>query len=244
MPAALRADNFAAYRGRCWRVVEAQHVVSTASLVRSLEDQRRLEDLIDASKPPVPPECRHLDYLLSAPFRYFPKQGSRFRRAGDPNGVFYTARHVSTAIAEMGFHRLLFYAESPGTPFPEGFADYTAFAVAIEADRLVDLLFRPDPALAHLTDYAASQAFADAARAAGATGIAQASVRCPRRGPCLSWLTCSVFAKPAPVAFASWKMRLSTDGIRAVCDHPRIALEFERQAFAADPRIAAFRWDR
>lgn len=242
--AALRSENLAVYRGRCWRVVEAQHVVSTASLVGTLDRQKRLEDLIDASKPPVPPACRPLHYLLSAPFRYSPKQGSRFRRAGDPNGVFYTARQVETAVAEMAFHRVLFYAELPATPFPEGFSDYTAFAVAIDTDRLVDLVARPDPAVAQLADYAASQVFAEAARAVDATGIAQVSVRCPRAGTCLSWLTSSVFAKPSPVAFASWKMRLNAEGVQAICEHPRADLEFGPETFGADPRIAAFQWGR
>ena len=56
--------------GRCWRVVEAQHVVSTLKLVDTLAEQALLEDLLEETKPPVPPECRHLHYLLATPFRY------------------------------------------------------------------------------------------------------------------------------------------------------------------------------
>jgi hypothetical protein len=51
-------------------VVEAQHQVSTHKLVDSLSEQALLEELIEATKPTVPPECRHLDYLLFTPFRY------------------------------------------------------------------------------------------------------------------------------------------------------------------------------
>ena len=42
-----------------------------------------LESLIEETKPALPPECRHLHYLLATPFRYgsYPR-GSRFRRAG------------------------------------------------------------------------------------------------------------------------------------------------------------------
>src|ERR1700741_5051582 len=79
--------------GICWRAVEAQHHVSTLKLVDTLDEQRQLEDLIEASKPAIPPECRHLHYLLATPFRYgavYPK-GSRFRRAGLSEGVFYGA---------------------------------------------------------------------------------------------------------------------------------------------------------
>ena len=95
--------------GLCWRVVEAQHHVSTLKLVDTLNEQRLLEGLIEGTKPMVPPECRHLHYLLFTPFRYgavYPN-GSRFRRAGITEGVFYAAEAVESAIAEMTFHRLL-----------------------------------------------------------------------------------------------------------------------------------------
>ena len=56
--------------GAAWRVVEAQHRVSTMKLVDTLAEQSVLESLIDATKPPLPPECRRLPYLLSTAFRY------------------------------------------------------------------------------------------------------------------------------------------------------------------------------
>src|SRR5688572_17939613 len=94
--------------GRVWRVVEAQNRFSTLKLVDTPEDQGVLERLIDSTKPPVPPECRHLDYLLFTPFRYGTyRHGSRFRRAGITEGVFYASEQPQTAIAEIGFYRLL-----------------------------------------------------------------------------------------------------------------------------------------
>ena len=104
--------------GRCWRVVEAQHVVSTLKIVDTLAEQAQLERLLEDTKPPVPPDCTHLHYLLSTPFRYgalYPA-GSRFRRAGLTPGVFYASQESETAVAEMAFRRLLFFAESPTTP--------------------------------------------------------------------------------------------------------------------------------
>jgi hypothetical protein len=68
-PAALSSDA-RALAGTCWRLVEAQHRVSTLKLVDSVDEQETLEELIQASKPALPPECRHLHYLLSTPFRY------------------------------------------------------------------------------------------------------------------------------------------------------------------------------
>jgi hypothetical protein len=46
-----------------WRIVEAQHRVSTLKLVDSLAEQAALEEILEVTKPPLPEECRHLDYL-------------------------------------------------------------------------------------------------------------------------------------------------------------------------------------
>ena len=129
-PDALSAEQ-RRLTGTCWRLVEAQHRVSTLKLVDSLDEQALLERLIEQTKPPVPPECRHLHYLLSTPFRYgsvYP-HGSRFRRAGMTPGVYYASRTAGTAVAEMTFHRLLFFADSPNTPWPANAAEFTAFSV-------------------------------------------------------------------------------------------------------------------
>src|SRR5438552_11150402 len=106
-------------------------------LVDTLAEQSVLESIVDASKPPLPPECRHLDYLLATPFRYgapYPK-GSRFRRAGNTPGVFYASERPTTAVAEMAFYRLLFFAESPDTPWPKDAAEFTAFQAAVRSGR-------------------------------------------------------------------------------------------------------------
>ncbi len=133
-----------ALAGTCWRLVEAQHVIATMKLTDTLDEQQILEDLIEASKPPMPVECRELDYLLSAPFRYRPyPHGSRFRRANQVEGVYYAAEAVETAVAEVAFYRLLFFAESPGTPWPENPAEYTAFSARFAVDRAIDLTAMP-----------------------------------------------------------------------------------------------------
>src|SRR5262249_9650428 len=79
--------------GTCWRLVEAQHRVSTLKLVDTVEEQALLEEQIQATKPPLPAGAERLHYLLATPFRYgapYPV-GSRFRRAGFTDGVFYAA---------------------------------------------------------------------------------------------------------------------------------------------------------
>ena len=157
-PAALSSEA-RPLSGTCWRLVEAQHRVSTLKLVDTVEEQSLLEDLVQGTKPALPPECEHLHYLLSTPFRYgavYPT-GSRFRRAGLTEGVFYAAEEPRTAVAEIVFYRLLFYAESPGTPWPQNAAEYTAFSAAYATRRAVDLTIgklQRDKALwMHLVDY-------------------------------------------------------------------------------------------
>ena len=143
-PAALSSEA-APFRGSGWRLVEAQHRVSTLKLVDDLDEQAVLEDLIEATKPSLPPDCRRLDYLFATPFRYgapYP-HGSRFRRAGWTAGVYYAAESARTAVAEMAFHRLLFFANSPETPWPREASEYTAFSASLATGHGLDLTRAP-----------------------------------------------------------------------------------------------------
>lgn len=244
------SSEFRYLKGMCWRLVEAQHRVSTLKLTDTLAEQALLEDLIEETKPAVPPECRHLDFLLATPFRYgavYP-HGSRFRRAGRTPGVYYAAENPRTAVAEMAFYRLLFFAESPATPWPSDAAEYTAFSAALVTERLLDLTQEPLAADSTLwtdqTNYSECQAFADAARAADADVIRYQSVRDPAKGCNLALLMCRAFSNPAPVERQTWRVRLGRSGIQALCEYPREAIEFQRDAFANDPRIADLNWER
>ena len=236
------------YRGKGWRLVEAQHHVSTLRLVDSLAEQALLEAVLDDSKPPLPAECAGLNYLLSTPFRYRPyPQGSRFRRAGATPGVWYGAERVDTALAEMVFYRFLFFADSPTTPFPEQAAEYTGFSVLVDALAL-DLTAMPlarDVALwTHPTDYTACQALADAARQATVRIIRYTSVRDRKAGANLAVLSCSAFARPSAVDRQTWRIRIGRFGAQALREHPDLRLEFAPDAFAGDTRLAAMNWDR
>ena len=243
-PAALASET-QRLAGRCWRVVEAQHVVSTLKVVDTLAEQERLEQLLERSKPPVPPECRHLHYLLSTPFRYgapYPR-GSRFRRAGMSPGVFYASQTVTTAIAEMTFARLLFFAESPATPWPANPSEHTAFQARFHTSTGLDLTAtrfdRARTRLAHPTDYGTCQALAESARAAGVQAIRYPSARDPAGGVNVALLTCSAFSAIAPLERQTWRLHLDSGGVRALCEFPERRLSFDTAAFAADPRIAA-----
>ena len=235
------------YKADVWRLVEAQHRVSTLKLTDTLDEQALLETLLDETKPMLPPECAGLDYLLAAPFRYGPyPYGSRFRRAGRTDGVFYASEKVETAVAELAFYRLLFYAESPQTPFPDAPTDYSAFSVPVRTSHALDVSgpqFAAS-ALQRLNDYAASQALADQARTEGFEVIRYRSVRDPTRGMNAAVLTPRAFAAKKPKAFATWRIKVGRSGVIALGDFTGSRLWFDRNAFAADPRLDGFNWQR
>lgn len=249
-PAALSREH-RPLSGTCWRIVESQHHASTMKLVDTLEEQATLETLLEPMKPPVPDECRQLDFLLFTPFRYgapYPT-GSRFRAAGFTPGVFYASEAPDTAVAEMAFHRLLFFADAPSVPWPRNAGEYTVFSVGCRTDAALDLTQPPfvrDRALwTRRANYGACQELASRARSVGVEAIRYTSVRMPSgAGVNLTILTCRAFSSRAPLARQTWRLLFSASGVRALCERPRRRLQFDRRAFATDRRIAAIEWDR
>jgi RES domain-containing protein len=236
--------------GRCWRIVEAQNVISTAKLTDTAAEQHILEELIEKSKPQIPPECRQLNYLLSTPFRYgspYPR-GSRFRRAGHTLGVFYGAENADTAVAELCFWRLLFFSESPATKWPSEAGEYTAFAARYATERAIDLTRAPlenrRDVWMHKTRYVECQELADSARSAKIEVIKYSSVRDPKKQMNIAILTCRAFAAADPVERQTWRVILGTNGARTLCEMPRASLDFDRNAFRGDPRIDSMKWER
>jgi hypothetical protein len=96
-----------------WRGVEAQHLIATLRLADSAADHRLLEELLERSKPPLPPHAHARHYLLTTPFRYRSPIASRFRRPQDP-GAWYGADELRTASAETGYWRWRFLIDSDG----------------------------------------------------------------------------------------------------------------------------------
>ena len=235
--------------GTCWRVVEVQHVVSTAKITDTHAEQAIIESLIDETKPFIPAECEHLSYLLHTPFRYRSiLQGSRFRRAYSIEGVFYSSEVVETAVAEMAFYRLLFFAESPATPWPANPGEYTAFEAGFATQAAIDLTQPPLSAgrgdWTNLADYTACQQLADAARESGIDVIRYESVREPHHRANLAILRCRAFAQPKEISRQTWRFQIDSAGLRAICEAPPQTLAFDKHAFSADPRLAGFKWDR
>ncbi|WP_137132016.1 RES family NAD+ phosphorylase [Rhizobium sp. FY34] len=243
-PAALSSEAIT-IRHDVWRLVEAQHQVSTMKLVDTSDEQALLEQVLETTKPALPAETLPLDYLLATPFRYgavYP-HGSRFRRAGRTPGVFYAALSETTAVAEMAFYRLLFFTDSPQTPLPANPADYTAFAARISTTRGIDLTRSPlsdnQQAFEDPVEYSACQALADTARSAKLEAILYRSIRDPGKGMNIALLSPAAFAHREPVARQSWRIHWSAHHVQALCEFPHRRLGFTLSDFVSDPRIAA-----
>lgn len=206
-----KPEHLCAYSGKLWRIVEAQHRISTNRLASGTDDQALLEQLVEEVKPNLPVAARHLHYLLATPFRYGHKSSSRFRRAGEKPGIFYAAEAIGAAIAETAYWRLRFYSRSPGFQPPSTTVEHSAISVSVAMDRLLDLCAEPFVAGASLwmaqDDYSACQQFATEAREIDAQAIRYASVRDPQHRANVALLDPSVFHDPAPRNAQTWHIR-------------------------------------
>jgi hypothetical protein len=142
----------------------------------------------------------------------------------------------------MAFHRLLFVAESPDTPWPVNASEYTAFMVRFRTGAGIDLttapLSRDGARWMHQTDYSACQELADNARAVGIDVVRHESARSDRRNAAL--LICRAFSCVEPLDRQIWRLHLGPAGVRAIGEGPDERHGLDRLAFAADPRIAGF----
>jgi hypothetical protein len=212
------------YRGEVWRVVEAQHRISTNRLAESLADQARLEALAEAAKPDLPSSAHGLHYLLASPFRYGHRSESRFRRADTRPGVFYASEAEATAIAETAYWRLRFFLRSPGFVPPTTVTEHSSFTVKVASEQAIDLTAEPfardearwtDPA-----DYTACQDLGDAAREAAIALIRTRSAR-DRAGGCnVVVLDPEAFASAQPDIRRTWHLRMEGGRLTALAAFP------------------------
>ncbi len=219
-----KAKHFTAYDRTVWRMVEAQHRISTNRLAADADDQALLERLVEQAKPPLPAAARHLHYLLATPFRYGHAKSSRFRRARERPGIFYASETIATAVAETAYWRLLFFSRSPDFKPPSNTVEHSAFTVPLKIARALDLTARPFAAQAvtwmHPTDYTACQDFADQARRIDAQLIRYTSVRDPDHGANLALLDPAGFARATPSIEQTWHFRYEAGTMTAYAAMP------------------------
>ena len=239
-PTAL-ASEFRPSEGIAWRVVEGQHRLSTRKLVETQHDQEILEDVLEASKPPAPRAALSLHYLLQTPFRYdapYPV-GSRFRRAGSTEGVFYSSEQIRTALAEFCHYRLRFFSDSPKMVWPRLQERLTVFSVTYRSKHTVDLtqppFVRERKTWIHPSDYQITQSFAETARLAGVEIIRYESVRDVEQGVNLALLSPAAFKSTKPKTMQTWFLYLSpaeANCERASANNQDERWTFKREQFA------------
>ena len=221
-PTAL-ASEFRRYRRTVWRVVEAQHRISTNRLTAKLADQKRLEELADAAKPDLPKSARGLHYLLASPFRYGHTVASRFRRAGERPGIFYASEAENTAITETAYWRLRFFSRSPGFVPGNRTSEHLSFSVPVSLIRLIDTTRSPLDADAEQwldpDDYSDCQVLAAAVREANGQGIRARSARDPD-GINLALFDPAGFAKSEPHHGRGWHLRHERNRLTAIAAFP------------------------
>jgi len=231
---APRKSDFRDYRGRVFRMVEAQHRISTSRLADNLFDEERLERLVEQVKPPMPRAARRLHHLLATPFRYGHRSASRFRRTGERPGIFYASESAVTCLSEMAYWRLKFFAAAPRAILPTTTTEHLMFSAKVAAIRSLDLTKPPFAAnRARWTDhddYAACQQFAAHARKIDAQAIRYLSARDPDDGRNLALFDPTCFESRVPKSEGTWHFRFRTGRLTAIAASP----SSERHEFSFD----------
>jgi hypothetical protein len=191
-----------------WRIVESQFITATRKLVDSDEEQELLERLLDAVKPPLPPEpaLTRLHFLLSTPFRHPPlRRGSRFGTRTE-RGIWYGSLTLPTAFAEVAYYRLVFLdgtAAELGTVTVE----LSAFQAAIRTRRGVDLTKGPfteyAARISSKTSYTSSQLLGQEMRASAVDAAVYWSARDADQGKNVSVFN-PAFARRTPTVPSTW----------------------------------------
>lgn len=226
-----------------WRAVESQHQVSTRRLVDTDAEQRLLEELIDAAKPPDRTGGR-LHYLLYTPFRYPPlRHGSRFGRRTEP-GVWYGSETPGTAFAEVAYYRLVFLE---GTAADLGVVEtpLTTFRADVRVGRGIDLTLPPFAAhelvLASPDSYGETQALGNAMRQAGVEAFRYRSARDVAGGTNVAVFDPAVFGRRRPRELRSWHCTATRERVEVTSRgyFDRQLFAYRREQFLVDGRLPA-----
>lgn len=222
------------FAGKPWRAVEAQHVIITARLVDTQDEQALLEDIIDAAKPPLATPPAGLHWLLFTPFRYPPlPRGSRFRAAGEP-GVWYGADERATACAELGYWRWRFLLASdaleslPAQPQTLFQSQVRGRSIDLRRGRFAE---RAAQWTAH-SDYSHCHALTRHARGVGIAIIRYRSVRDPEHRGCVALLNWGAFSRKTPLAGETWLLDVTRERALWVSANMLAPAQFEFSARA------------
>lgn len=191
------------------RVVESQEQIATNSIVDNLEEQAALEQMLENTKPVPPCFITGLDYLLATPFRYPPlPYGSRFGRRDEPS-IFYGSLSLTTAFAETGYYRYLFWLGMTTPPPSDKFiTQHTVFGVNYKTGiglRLQNAPFNEyEEYLTHSSDYTVTQLLGTAMRNNGIEAFEYKSARDLDRGLNIAIFEPACFASLKPLSKEPW----------------------------------------
>lgn len=230
-------------RGRLVRLVESQGQVATLQLVDTLEEQALLEELLETSKPRMPPPAEPLHYLLKTPFRYPPlRWGSRFGRRHEPS-LFYGALKLETAMAESAFYRFVLW-EGMSEPPPSGriLSEHASFEARFQVQKGVRLQLPPfrehEGELCDPSDYSVCQGLGSAMREAGIEAFEYRSARCQQGGTNVALFAPSAFTEKRPRNLMPWLCETTAEYVAfkhaQVPDSPRL---YRREQYLLDGRL-------
>ncbi|MDB5945758.1 MAG: hypothetical protein JWQ33_784, partial [Ramlibacter sp.] len=170
--------------------------------------QELLEQLIERSKPALPPACQGLHYLIATPFRYASPIPSRYRQANEP-GVWYGAEEPETVAAELAYWRWKFLVESDGLRDEQLLTEHTFFQAqfrGLELDLTAQPWSRLRKVLRDGDDYAACHALARQVRGRPGPAIAAFHYESARRegGHCEAVLVPKTLSLPSLHLQQTW----------------------------------------
>ena len=182
-------------------------------LADNAAEQRVLEELLETSKPPVPPVAAGRHYLVFTPFRYRSPVASRFRRPQDP-GIWYGAEELKTACGEIAYWKWRFLIDSDALRESALHTEHTFFQASVRG-RCADLTAAPWKAAArawtHKTEFAECQALAAEARERDIAWIRYAAVRVPN-GICGAVLKPEALSLAEPFEQQTWACKTTATG--------------------------------
>lgn len=200
------------------RVVESQEQAATNRLVDNLEEQDLLEQMLEASKPLLSESISKLHYLLFTPFRYPPlAYGSRFGTRFEPS-LFYGSLTLTTAFAETGYYRFLFWLGMQQPPKTGKFVtQHTVFAVPYQTAKGARLQDPPfDHYRVHLTDrshYVDTQQLGSALRGKGVEAFEYISARDSDAGVNVALFHAKALAASQPAYQQSWLCEINQESV-------------------------------
>ena len=200
------------------RMVESQEQVATSRLVGTLERQALLEDMLEATKPPMHVQTGNLHYLLATPFRYPPlRHGSRFGARNQPS-LFYGSRGLSALLAEAAYYRFVFWQGMHRGPDAPLRTQHTVFRARYRTQSGLRLQQPPfNLHSAELRDpahYSATQRLGEHLREAGIEVFEYESARDPEDGINVALFTPRTLVSRRPQVKEAWLCETSASLVR------------------------------